>query len=105
MSHTTVGMNKRDRRGFQPRNKVVKFAISLPREEADYVERVRKSMRATRSAVVRDAIRQKLKAERNAEWNRQCEEGYRLIPETEDERMVREALLKIAAEHHEKEEW
>ena len=76
----------------------VKIAISLPREEADYVERVRKMNDTTRSAVIRDAIRHKLKAERNAEWARQHEESYRLMPETEEERTWHEAALKMAAE-------
>lgn len=93
---------------MKKRTGVVKIAISLPREEADYVERVRKSQQTTRSAVVRDAIRQQLKAERHAEWDRQCEEAYRLMPETDEERMVREAFLKAWAEdltEQERKEW
>lgn len=96
-------MKKRDRRGF--RSRVVKITISLPLEEADYVERVRKMNDTTRSSVIRDAVRQKLKAERRAELDRQCEEAYRLMPETEEERMVRDAFLKAWAARHEKEEW
>lgn len=72
------------------------------------MERLRKSQNTTRSAVIRDAIRQKLKVERNAEWDRQCEEAYRRMPETEDEKMVSEAFLKAWAEdltEQERKEW
>lgn len=84
---------------------VVKIAISLSREEADYVEVVRKRFKITRSAVIRDALSTQRKAERRAELNRLDEEGYRRMPQTEEERQVQEALLKIAAEQHEKEDW
>lgn len=100
MSHTSVGMKKK--------TGAVKIAISLPREEADYVEAVRKRLRITRSAVIRDAIAQRLKSERRAELDRQCEEAYRRMPETEEERTWHEAALKAWAEdmtEQERKEW
>ena len=94
-----------DRRGFQPRGNVVKIAISLPREEADYVERVRKSLNTTRSAVIRDAIREKVRAETKAEKIRRYIEGYRRMPETEEEIAELQAMQQTALESLPREEW
>ncbi len=96
---------KPDRRGFQPRHKVVKITISLPRQEADYVERVRKMNDTTRSSVIRDAIREKIRAETKDEKVRRCAEGYRRMPETEEEIAELQAMQQPFLESLPKEDW
>ncbi len=78
----------------------VKIAVSLPKEEFRAVEKFRRQLKKSRSAVIADAIRHWLKAQREAEDVRRYIEGYRKYPETEEEmagvdQIARQLLAEI----------
>ncbi len=97
-------MKSKTRRG-EKKTGSVKIAISLPREEADYVERLRRLQKTSRSAVIRDAIREKVLTEKKAEDIKRYIEGYQRMPETEEEIAELQAMQQSALESLPKEDW
>ncbi len=61
---------------------MAKIAISLPDETLNAIERKRKASGESRSAFVRRAIEQHLKAESEAEQEARYIQGYRDFPES-----------------------
>jgi metal-responsive CopG/Arc/MetJ family transcriptional regulator len=63
----------------------VKVAISLPREEFEALEQVRKRLGISRSALISRALRSWLEDQGEEEPIRRYLEGYRREPETAEE--------------------
>ncbi len=63
----------------------IKVAISLPKEEFRALEKRRRQLKQSRSAVIAEAIRQWLKAQQESEDIRRYIKGYQRHPETEEE--------------------
>jgi Arc/MetJ-type ribon-helix-helix transcriptional regulator len=63
----------------------VKVTISLPKDLLAYVDRKQEERGETRSAAVRQALKQARRVERERELDEQYVRGYREQPETEDE--------------------
>ena len=63
----------------------VKLAISLPPEDFREMENLRRKLKTTRSAVVRQALRTYFQARRHQAMVAQYMEGYRKFPETPEE--------------------
>ncbi len=82
----------------------VKIAISLPKEEFRAVEKRRRQLKQSRSAVIAEAIRNWLKAQREAEDVRRYIESYQKYPETEKEITDVGAISSIALADEEWEE-
>jgi Arc/MetJ-type ribon-helix-helix transcriptional regulator len=82
---------------------VAKVAVTVPVELFREVEAARKRRAQTRSAVVQEALRQWLRAQKHATLVREYEEGYRRRPETRRE--IDEALATAAGLLHDDEEW
>jgi metal-responsive CopG/Arc/MetJ family transcriptional regulator len=59
--------------------------VQLSEELLALLDREAARRHVSRSALIREAIEQHLDAERRAEIGRQIAEGYRRIPETEEE--------------------
>ncbi len=77
----------------------IKVAISLPKEEFRALEKRRRKLKQTRSAVVTEAIRYWLKAQEEAEDVRRYIEGYQKHPETKEEMVFCEkAGVEVLAE-------
>jgi len=83
-------------------SRTVKVAVSLPEEEFRHVEKVRKQLRISRSAVITRALRSWITATRDKERTRAYVEGYRRYPETKEELKMFESL---ASEVMDAEEW
>ena len=75
--------------------KTSKVAISLPREDFDKIEKVRKEMGLERSAAIDKAIRYWLKGLEQEELIKQYENGYKKRPESISEI---KAMEKAAAD-------
>ena len=73
-------------------SKTVKVAVSLPEEEYRHVEKLRKQLRISRSAVITRALKSWIASSRNEERVRAYVEGYRRVPETDEESKVFESL-------------
>ncbi|MCX8102821.1 MAG: ribbon-helix-helix domain-containing protein [Candidatus Bipolaricaulota bacterium] len=82
----------------------VKIAISLPKDEFRAIEKRRRQLKQTRSAVIAEAIRQWLKAQQEAEDVRRYIEGYLKYPETEEEMAACESMSEQLLAHVEWEE-
>ncbi len=82
--------------------KTVKVAVSLPIEEYQKIEKARKQLRISRSAVIREALKQWFAAGEEQKKIRAYLEGYRGSPETPAEWAPFEAL---ASEVLATEEW
>jgi metal-responsive CopG/Arc/MetJ family transcriptional regulator len=65
--------------------------VQLSEELLELLDREAARRNISRSALIREAIEQHLDAERRAEIGRQIVEGYRRIPETEEEMAWAEA--------------
>jgi metal-responsive CopG/Arc/MetJ family transcriptional regulator len=76
--------------------------VQLSEELLTLLDREAARRNVSRSALIREAIEQHLDAERRAEIGRQIVEGYRRIPETEEEMAWAEAS---AREMLEEESW
>lgn len=63
----------------------VKLAISLPPEDFRELESLRRRLKTTRSAVVRQALRTYFQARRQQAMVAEYMEGYRRFPETPEE--------------------
>ena len=63
----------------------VKLAISLPPEDFQEMEKLRRKFKASRSAVVRQALRTDFQVRRQQALVRQYVEGYRRYPESPGE--------------------
>lgn len=72
--------------------KTVKVAVSLPLEEYRQIEKVRKRLRLSRSAIISEAIKRWSAAGREQEKIRTYVEGYRRFPETTRELKPFESL-------------
>ena len=83
-------------------SKTVKVAVSLPEEEYRHVEKLRKELRISRSAVITRALKSWIASSRNQERVRAYVDGYRRVPETDEESKVFESL---AGEAIALEEW
>ncbi len=75
--------------------KTLKIAISLPKEDFEKIEKIRRDLGMGRSAVIDKAIHFWLKGLEEKEMIRQYEEGYKKKPEPADEIM---AMEKTSAE-------
>ncbi len=75
--------------------KTLKIAISLPKEDFDEIEKIRKSFGFQRSAVIDKAIRFWLRHLNQEKLIKRYEEGYRKKPESIQET---KAMEKAAAE-------
>ncbi len=73
-----------------------KVAVSIPKDLYQALERARKKNGKSRSAVVQDALRHWLNREQEAELVRQYVEGYRRMPETEEETAWVDAISRRA---------
>ncbi len=63
----------------------IKVAISLPPEDFQEMEKLRRKFKASRSALVRQALRTYFHARRQEARVRQYVEGYRKFPESPGE--------------------
>lgn len=72
--------------------KTVKVAVSLPRKEYQQVEKTRKRLRISRSAVIGEALRHWVAAGHEQEKISAYLEGYRRFPETIREQKLFELL-------------
>lgn len=79
-----------------------KYAISLPDPQAEAIERIRRVRGIPRSRVIQEAVDRYLAEEAERDAVRRYVEGYRRIPEREDEG---EAYLALASEVLEPEDW
>ncbi|MFQ5794982.1 MAG: ribbon-helix-helix protein, CopG family [Candidatus Bipolaricaulia bacterium] len=66
-------------------SQTVKVAVSLPKEEFQAVEQLRKQLEISRSALITEAIRYWLNAKQKEEEIRHYIEGYQRYPETAEE--------------------
>ncbi len=82
--------------------KTVKVAVSLPLEAYRQVEKARKQLRLSRSAVISEALKHWIAAGHKQEKIRAYLEGYRRSPEAAREQKLFESL---AAEVLAAEEW
>ncbi len=83
-------------------NATVKMAISLPKEDFIMIEKMRRKLSITRSALIDEAIRFWLAKRQEKELVSQYEEGYRKKPEKVfDLRALERAQLEVLP----KEEW
>lgn len=82
--------------------KTSKIAISLPREDFEKIERIRKELGLQRSAIIDKAIRYWLKDFEEKKMIRQYEDGYRKSPESIEEI---KAMEKASGEAFEEEGW
>jgi metal-responsive CopG/Arc/MetJ family transcriptional regulator len=82
--------------------KTVKVAVSLPVEEYRQVEKARKQRRISRSAIISEAIKHWIAANREQEKIHAYVEGYQRLPETARELKLFESL---AGEVLAAEEW
>ena len=82
--------------------KTVKVAVSLPLEAYRQVEKARKHLRLSRSAIISKALKSWIAAGHEQEKIRAYVEGYRQSPETAREQKLFESL---AAEVLAAEEW
>lgn len=64
---------------------VGKVAVSIPREILEPFERARRRLQKTRSAAVTEAIENWLRSEGVADEDQRYIEGYRRVPERDDE--------------------
>ena len=83
-------------------SKTVKVTVSLPEEEYRHVEKVRRQLRISRSAVITRALKSWIVATRDKERIHAYMEGYRRYPETKEELKMFESL---ASEVMSAEEW
>ncbi len=82
--------------------KTTKIAISLPKEDFDRIEKIRKKMKLNRSAVIDMAIRFWLAHLEKERMIRQYEEGYKKKPESVEEV---KAMEQASAEAFKEEGW
>ncbi len=65
---------------------MIKIAVSIPKKEFLAVERLRRELKTSRSAVIAEAIRHWLRAhQQETEDVQRYIEGYQSYPETEEE--------------------
>lgn len=65
--------------------RTVKVAVSLPKEQFQHVEQLRRELGVSRSALIAQAIGQFVEARQKEEDIRRYIEGYRKQPETPEE--------------------
>jgi len=82
--------------------KVVKFAISIPKEDFQRLEELREQKKLTRSKAVLQAVKLWEESKVMEKLIRKYEEGYKKIPETIDESIAWEKASLTALT---KEEW
>lgn len=82
--------------------KSTKIAISIPKDNFDKIEAMRKKMGLQRSALIDRAICFWLNSMEQQEMIKKYEKGYRAIPESVAEA---EALEKLSADAFSDEEW
>ena len=78
------------------RRLATKVAVSIPKDLYQALERARKKNGKSRSAVVQNALRHWLNQQQEAEQVRQYVEGYRRMPETEEETARVDAVSRRA---------
>ncbi len=83
-------------------NKVVKFAVSIPKEDFQKLEELREQKKLTRSKAVLQAVKLWEESKTMEKLIRKYEEGYKKIPETMDESIAWEKASLTALT---KEEW
>ena len=84
--------------------RTVKVAISLPKEEFDAVERLRRELGLSRSALIARALRAWLKERSETQQVRRYLEGYRRNPESEKE-IAEAASLALHTLETQEREW
>lgn len=72
--------------------KTVKVAISLPLKEYRQIEKLRKQLRISRSAVISEALKRWIAASHEQEKIRAYVESYRRSPETASEQKIFKSL-------------
>ena len=73
----------------------VKIAVSLPKDQYRFVERQRRLMKVSRSAVIQHALRQWLKSSEEQRAIQQYIDGYRRHPESPQEiRAIEQASME-----------
>ena len=81
-------------------SQTIKVEVSLPKEEFQAVEKLRRQMKKSRNAVIAEAIHHWLRTKRDvdqeAEDIRRYIEGYKKYPETEEEIMEAATISHIA---------
>lgn len=77
----------------------VKVAVSLPKAQFRVAEKRRRLLHVSRSAMVREALHQWLKAAEEQEASRQYLEGYRRHPQSPQEIDVMERAAAEALKH------
>jgi len=82
--------------------KTTKIAISLPKDDFERIEEIRKKLGIQRSTIIDIAIRFWLKSMEEEKMIKQYEEGYKKKPESLEEL---KAIEKASAEAFEGEEW
>ena len=82
--------------------KTSKIAISLPKEDFQKIEHIRKSLGLQRSTIIDKAIKFWLKSIEKEEMIRKYEEGYRKTPESIEEIKAQELA---SAQAFSEEEW
>jgi len=82
--------------------KTSKIAISLPKEDFQKIEHIRKSLGLQRSTIIDKAIKFWLKSIEKEEMIRKYEEGYRKNPESIEEIKAQELA---SAQAFSEEEW
>jgi metal-responsive CopG/Arc/MetJ family transcriptional regulator len=79
-----------------------KIAITLPEDQAEAIEKIRRRQRIPRSRIIQQAVARYLAERREFEAVKAYEEGYRRKPERVAEA---EALAKATAATMEAEDW
>ena len=77
----------------------VKVAVSLPKAQFQSIEKQRRSLHVSRSAMVREALSQWLKRFEEQEAMRQYVEGYRRHPQSPQEIRAMERTSAEALQH------
>ncbi|MEM4721006.1 MAG: hypothetical protein QXT73_02950 [Candidatus Methanomethylicaceae archaeon] len=83
-------------------SEIVKIGVSLPKKKFSAVEKMRKKLKKTRSALIAEAISLWIKEKQEEELVRQYVAGYKKHPETKKER---KEILTISQEALASEEW
>lgn len=78
--------------------KTMKTAITIPKEDYELIEKLRKETGKSRSEILVEAFHQANKARVLKEKEAQYAEGYRRMPETKEELQEIEAWAKVSAE-------
>lgn len=77
---------------------MAKFAVSMPDSVLAEVEKARKQSGESRSEFLRRAAETVIREDQERDWDRQYIEGYRRMPETEEDHPFLAASLRAVLE-------